>query len=126
MLFPRVRFTVRRIMVVVLLGALIITQHVMVNRQYDLAKMSHDHAYRQGVWEGAARTFLDYKSVLHFERLRKLLPQPLDSSDSNTSPEDLVRDCERHAEYHARLKHKYLNASRHPWLLVPPDPPEPD
>jgi hypothetical protein len=38
-------------------------------------------------------------------------------------PGGIVR---RRADYHGRLRDKYLRAARHPWLIVDKDPPIPD
>jgi hypothetical protein len=41
----------------------------------------------------------------------------------------LYRDYDRikdRADHHAAMAHKYEHAARYPWLLVEPDPPEPD
>ena len=38
-------------------------------------------------------------------------------------PGDIVR---RRADYHARLRDKYLQASRRPWLILDDDQPVPD
>jgi hypothetical protein len=53
------------------------------------------------------------------------------ASKSEMSAEvgQLYRDYERmmdRANHHTAMAHKYEHAARYPWLLVEPDPPEPD
>jgi hypothetical protein len=54
------------------------------------------------------------------------------STTSGMSDEDIMhlyRDYTRmmdRADHHAAMARKYERAARYPWLLVEPDPPEPD
>jgi hypothetical protein len=51
------------------------------------------------------------------------------SGMSNEGIMQLYRDYDRmmdRAEHHAAMTRKYRHAARYPWLIVEPDPPEPD
>jgi hypothetical protein len=51
------------------------------------------------------------------------------TSEMSAEVGQLYRDYERmrdRADHHAAMAHKYEHAARYPWLLVEPDPPEPD
>lgn len=40
--------------------------------------------------------------------------------------EQQMRAADRECHYHAKMQKKYEYAAAHPWLPVPPDPPEPE
>ena len=51
------------------------------------------------------------------------------TSEMSAEVGQLYRDYERmtdRADHHAAMARKYEHAARYPWLLVEPDPPEPD
>ena len=88
MRLPRVRFTVRRMMV----SVVVISVFAAVVRTWSLSA-TYNH-----------RCETHYIGMLHADA----------SGDRAT------------AAYHAAMLAKYQHAARYPWLLVPPDPPEPE
>jgi hypothetical protein len=103
MRLPRVRFTVRRLMVAVAIVALCLPAWSFWARrderylEFAIKAMKHNtlaEAYETGRPLGSLR-----------ERAR-------------------VNPCK--AAYHATLARKYEYAASHPWLPVAPDPPEPE
>jgi hypothetical protein len=105
MRIPRVRFTVRRMMIASALTALVL-------------------------WGG--RTLLERRG--RFEKraqgeamaaLREIMGHVYRTSPGTTSPQPLFTDFPK-VRYHNSLSEKYHFAARHPWLPVEPDPPAPE
>lgn len=94
---PRVCFTVRRLMIVVALAALLLgVRGWCVVRSARFREMADRHF----------RSWLDNPSSVIDSRL----------------PDELEA---RQSEYHLAMRGKYLRAARYPWLPLAPDPPEP-
>ena len=104
MRMPRVRFTVRWMMVVVAIVAAIVLTAIFLNRRSD--EFWGRAAYHQG---GEAMS----RAVAF--RARRL------NDDVR-----LIAHAEQMEAHHRALKLKYERAARHPWLPVAPDPPEPE
>jgi hypothetical protein len=141
---PRVRFTVRRMMVAVaivgiflgLVSAIESRRWSMRSKEYAAtAKFHHDleEIAKQGITEEGENTswWRERAKQIRMERRRT---GPL------AAYEAVALDCDKHAvatiEYAARWRRKashyaaialkYEEAANHPWLPVPPDPPEPE
>jgi hypothetical protein len=99
MRLPRLRFTVRRMMVAVAVVALVLG------------------AVALGVRSGEFRNRARYHEVMAASPLLGVKPAP--------PVFDPVRYTPKWSAYHARLKRKYERAARRPWLFVAPDPPLP-
>jgi hypothetical protein len=99
---PRVRFTVRRLMIALVLVALVLWAEAMRRRTA---------SFRQGaaVNAWAADTFE--------ARLR--------NADAFYPREEDLRWALRRLDYHTQLRRKYERAASRPWLFVAPDPPAP-
>jgi hypothetical protein len=73
------------------------------------------HARLAEQWNDRAESTLSYF----------MAPSPSDNTPAfpwpgaKIMPKEYMRE---QAEYHAALKQKYADASRHPWVRVPPDP----
>ena len=93
---PRVRFTVRRMMVAVAAVALM--------------------SYGVVLWRRAS----EYRGRADSYGIRVIMV------DSGLSPDDLERKNRRLNEYYESMQRKYDRAARYPWLPVAPDPPEPE
>jgi hypothetical protein len=115
MWLPRVRFTIRRLMVAVAVTAVVATLTQISCRWW---------RYRASYLTNVE----DERSWLKFvaEQIRF-------HHRSRMAPEEVTRRTEerrayklRNVAYHAALKRKYEHAMWHPWVLVPldPDPPE--
>jgi len=103
MRLPRLRFTVRRLMVAVAILALALTGYVGIEkRRARLQRLAQHHwgmvAANSVVQADANRTIYRASATLRNRRL---------------------------AHYHVNLAYKYANASRYPWLPVATDSPEP-
>jgi hypothetical protein len=113
MRFPRVRFTVRRMMVAVAIVAVATAMGVTLYR-------------RSQRFRGIAAAFV--------------LKEDLATVVPSVSPDE-VRETYRpgasywevrvvakpkNAAYYTQMRMKYERYSRYPWLLVTPDPPEPE
>jgi hypothetical protein len=103
MKLPRVRFTVRRMMVAVALVALCLAAWSYWDRR--------DERFLEFAVKAMTHTTLarDYETGRPFGSLLERAP---------VNP--------RKAAYHAALARKYERAASHPWLPVAPDPPEPE
>ena len=98
---PRVRFTVRRMMVAVAVVALVLGG---VLRALDLARRSAEYRRKATEAEKHEKRLVSY-SKRYPERAKRLRA--------------LSGDW-------ASVKEKYHRAARYPWLPVAPDPPEPE
>ena len=108
---PRVRFTVRTLMVLVavvaiILGGMILRQRAASYRQRAAQFGWVATGLRQSAASGNA-------AFLH--------PTPTGPGTPMTQAMSL-----RWAEYYAGLRAKYEHAALYPWLPVEPDPPEPE
>ena len=103
---PRVRFTVRRLMVAVALLSLLLG---LVARRERLLRLSTYHA------EQSHRTMIVQQSNL---------PVAVDSAGAH-QPGAYLSTTPR-SEWHARMSMKYQTAARYPWLPVESGPPEPE
>ena len=103
MKLPRVRFTVRRMMVAVCVLAVALFTAVMLRRSYE---------YRERALENADAEELS-------------LSYADEGRGENGDPQRVARG-EQMAAYHRALRIKYERARWYPWLPVAPDPPEPN
>ncbi len=102
MAFPRVRFTVRRMMVAVAVVGVVLCLHLYLREKAD--------PLSRGYREIADR---------HEMRLHQI------SMDIVYRPAEKARWM-LHAAHHAAMVEKYSRAARYPFLPVAPDPPEPE
>ena len=120
---PRVRFTVRRMMRLVVVVALAIGGILWAQRMSRLSKelleIARDHEQKEHSSRGDARIARNLASVPDVGR-----PAPRQTPDPFY--EDRAIRSERSAERHRMLKEKYTRAARWPFLPVAPDPPEPE
>ena len=126
MKLPRVRFTVRRMMVAVAVVAVALTLDTMRNRAFTFRRIAEKHAWREDAFRSGARAILDYQRRLRIGELGEFEPRPVHPDKPNMSFDEMAEDSEQRAGYYARLVAKYRRAARHPWLPVAPDPPEPE
>jgi hypothetical protein len=134
MRLPRVRFTVRRMMIAVAVVAVLIGVGLHVERAIRFSRLSTNYV------EFAAM-YAEYESILRKRERnhRELAERERESADKfqRSSSVELWRrlaqeDTDRAdkfkslAEYHSRMKAKYQAAARRPWLDVEPDPPRPE
>jgi hypothetical protein len=106
MKLPRVRFTVRRMMVAVAVVALPILAGITLQRR------SH---YRWVAGEFARR-----------EQVVKLLTDPTTLVVKDLTGAEVAVINSRHADYYTRMREKYERAAQRPWRIVGPDPFEPE
>jgi hypothetical protein len=102
MKLPRMRFTVRRLMIAVAVVGLVYGAFTMWMRSQRFSEKAANHA-RIEVW---------YQALV--EGL----------SPSLTPTEEKIRSCREIAARSRSLRQKYELAARCPWLSVEPDPPE--
>lgn len=104
MRLPHVRYTVRRMMVVVLIVAIMLATHVTLQRRrVRFERLSHYHI-----------------QSIRIESFCSCAPSEPEESDV------LSDKALRQALWHLKLSRKYGEAARRPWLPVSPDPPEPE
>jgi hypothetical protein len=147
MKIPRVRFTVRRMMVAVAIVAVSFGGGLRVihlrRLAFEYAKEARFHFWQEKVMLQGKRSLMaeldiEIEPPHAGESLGKETPR-LDRNiiDCPPNPFEAIRErpaAERRvildlfskgADYHASLRRKYEHASRHPWLPVEPDPTEP-
>lgn len=131
---PRVRFTVRWLMVAVAFVALALGVEVTRRRWAEFRQRAKSYA----AMEQYERSLLDgWSTVVRREDGRAVairgpiaiqVPSHRGGYDEirvTPTPGYDAANLRLRADYHARLKRKYERATRYPWLPVAPDPPEP-
>jgi hypothetical protein len=115
MRLPRVRFTVRWLMVAVAIVALAFPLFRMARfyRMHLHAALSHRE------WEKFHA--LELKNVALTEYAPSVSPQR-----RREMTEQSISRARNRQRYHAELKRKYERAATHPWDPVEPDPPMPE
>ncbi len=111
---PRIRLTVRRLMVLVLLVAILMAAGIEARR---LLLRSREY-----------RGHLAYHTRREREERRNLgVAESIRRKGKTLNREmSLVEEVARlRIPYHARLRRKYERAVTQPWEPLPPDPPEP-
>jgi hypothetical protein len=101
---PRVRFTVRRLMAVVAVLAVLLGAGAEVVR---LARLAEDYRQR-------AKYFVAAEDVRNLTVAAERMVDP-----------GAARKPDRIAAHYAQLRRRYERAAARPWLPVAPDPPEP-
>jgi len=130
MRIPRLRFTIRLLMIAVAIVGVFLTAARLVYlwRHYQALAAMHaskevnyvrqaQGAERRQDWCARQATIANLQSASvrgsTWERLA-------------TSSGAIAHDLRRLAAHESRLKRTYERAARHPWLPVEPDPPEPE
>jgi hypothetical protein len=127
MRIPRVRFTIRLLMIVVAVVGVFLTvaRLVYLWRHYEsLAAMhaSKEVTYvRQTQGYERKRDWCAQQATIQSPSVRGSTWERLATSNGATA-----HDLRRLAAYESRLKSKYERAARHPWLPVTLDLPEPE
>jgi type II secretory pathway component PulJ len=126
---PRVRFTVRRMMIAVAIVACLIGGGLHAWRIYRkfqmFAEKAEFHSFRE--WQ-RRRLAAAVEGQAELSRKRALLfpNERQDLLESAEISEKVAKHEGTRADYQAALKTKYERAARFPWLPVEPDPPEPE
>ena len=113
----RVRFTVRRMMLVVaVVGVILATASGIRRREQAFWRKADYHRKRYWEWEGKSKVPQWFMHGIDEGVLANML-----AKESPTG-----RHAYYMAKYHGLLISKYMDAARSPWLPVAPDPPEPE
>jgi hypothetical protein len=140
---PRLQFTVRRIMIVVAIVAVALGANDLRRRKvrYDALRSTHEWRGRSSMSLAELHASTAAANEREVERLRAAVrsghdtPRPeAEAAAQITSNIEGAAAIERAAErqfrararFHELLRKKYERAARYPWLVVEPDPPEPD
>lgn len=115
---PRVRFTVRRMMMAVAVAAVLFAGVIELPRLWALRRQYLGFAEKYGYWETRVNGAVGIRQEITYYSIR--LPR-----GPEPSPARLAR-MKAEAAYYARLRAKYERAARYPWLRVEPDPPLPE
>jgi hypothetical protein len=126
MRLPRVRFTIRRIMIVVASVALLMggLRLLWLRSAYRKAALAH------AAYENLARTLQrmvenEGKDERELEIAFGMKVEPEPEPVKATRAAD-ARVNRKTAEYHAALRQKYERAAARPWAPIAPDPPPPE
>ncbi len=142
MKLPRVRFTIRRLMLAVMVAALFLTAMILVKRSRFFASQAALHAaeeaqlkYALGVFAGDPADFL--KKEQEFiararahdghspERYWYGLNQSAEAHQLAEKSEENLKIWRQDLKSEVAMRAKYEWAAAHPWQSVAPDPPEP-
>lgn len=111
MRIPRPRFSMKGLMIVVAISALVVAANALQQkRSAYLLRAKVESAAEQSA---KART--------------KLYERAVRTSAAESVADEyrrLVKEYRERAEHHGRMRLKYQNAARFPWMQVPPDPPQ--
>jgi hypothetical protein len=119
MRLPRVRFTVRRMMVATAVLAISCFSEIWLARMGRLAGIYEQRALYHAQQERATRQAID-DQLAHIQRIVRY-PE----KDPVYLHLQQLQDKSPSADYHAAMSGKYELASRRPWQPVTPDPPPP-
>jgi hypothetical protein len=149
MRLPRVRFTVRRMMVAMAVVGVAIWGIVQTNRwrertryytaradfldlqaRWDLFRESQSRSMAAKFWETGKRGRFDERTIAILRDRRRTIGDRFDYiariERNAASYDESAVFSKRLADYHSSLSKKYRRAARYPWLRVAPDPPEPE
>jgi hypothetical protein len=119
MTLPRVRFTVRRLMVVVAIAAIAVWLPVILTRRAKYHRLAREFDAKATV----ARA-LGPHGVIHADAVTiRATNVYVLQREPGSGPFDCLG---AHSDYYAAMKEKYERAARYPFLPVAPDPPEPE
>jgi hypothetical protein len=119
MRLPRVRFTVRRVMVATAVQAISLFSGIWLTRMGRLAGIYEQRAVYHAQQERAIRQAIEDQWA-HIQRIARY-PE----KDPLYLHLQQLQDKNPSADYHAAMSDKYELASRRPWQPVTPDPPPP-
>jgi hypothetical protein len=119
MRFPRMRFTVRRLMIAVAVVAIAVWLPIILTRRAKYHRLAREFDAKATV----ARAF-GPRGSLHADAVDiRVGTVYVFQREPNGAPFDCVG---AHSDYYAAMKAKYERAARYPFLPVAPDPPEPE
>jgi hypothetical protein len=124
---PRVRFTVRRLMIVIAVVGVLFAVGLETTRLRRISAARQQALTSYAAYEALARKFSAQQS-------------PMETKAREGSAESLAEDLEkaatisarmaaryqRNADYWDMMSKKYADAARYPWRSVEPDPPPPE
>ena len=141
---PRVRFTVRRLMAVVMLVA-VLMWGVQTWRRWQAYRRSAMYYAQVELWSGQEVAWMDRSitqarhrlpeelrisqhALRHFINDREVTPAEFAASQEKVVADMFAMAAQKRAQvaFFARMKRKYERAARYPWLPVEPDPPVPN
>jgi hypothetical protein len=138
MRLPRLRFTIRWMMVVVAIVALALGSTLWGLK---MRRLAHFYAVRASMSKQLETKHrgLEARVTREIQEIEKLQqeigePRPVTDEPSFASISakqmrrvlEAVAHTKKLADHHATLRRKYERAARYPWLNIEPDPPEPE
>lgn len=127
---PRIRFSIRSLMIVVALTAIALG---LVQRRAAFQRTAHDHAQRE-LYNDLLPQFI-FRHASDEDFVVEDLPgggftvRPADTPEATKRFEyrrSKVQRAKLLANYHGLLKRKYEKAAATPWILLGPDPVPPE
>jgi hypothetical protein len=119
---PRLQFTIKRMMILAAVRAVVIGALRIVWLRYSYLRLAAHFAITEDL----------YREIQRFEvataKNEEELALPFDKNVSADDREQLaakVRMFQEQIEYFAALRQKYERSTAHSWLAVDPDPPPP-
>jgi hypothetical protein len=133
MRLPRVRFTMRRLMVAVILIALALAGWIELGRyrfrlrmrSVDYSITSGKHSLKEATHRRRAKE-KDTQGESYLDMARLSLESATESVQVAKDYQKEAARLRRLADQEKELANKYRLASQSPWLPVEPDPPEPE
>jgi hypothetical protein len=117
LLRSRSRFTVRRIMAGVLCVATFLAAVILGMRgspaARDCRRIAAIHAQEEQHWRRLA------------QKMGRMARSPSKAPAEAVLLDKRADSCRKRAEYHARMRGKWVRAASSPWIPVEPDPPPP-
>jgi hypothetical protein len=123
MRLPRVRFTVRQMMVAVAFVAVVTGATVIVRRHRIYRVRAAFHAQQEQVAAKRWRYWSQEAAGLSGPAGNRSPPR---SDQERERAVVIVNYSRNRVAHHARLRVKYERVARYPWLPIDPDPPSPD
>ncbi len=131
--------TVKRLMVMVAVAAVLCGSYVWYRAALGYRKKASAHRYQSRSFEGLAKLSREGKTKLWTERAIDGTPEEwIGANDFIVRPTEpkesaafirrytaIEAKCRSMAHYHDELRRKWAHAASHPWETVSPDPPPP-
>jgi hypothetical protein len=121
---PRVQFTIRKMLGVVAISAIISQFALLMARRSECLRLAGSHDKEAHRWlKGVGDTYTQVETTHEDGSVSFSLRDTLPDDPSFWTPRSNY--AKRWARYHLRLQARYEHAARYPWFPVEPDPPEP-
>lgn len=122
----RLRMRIRTLMLLVVIIAVAIEAHMLWRKRQEYLWYRDFYADNEEYWRKSAEEHVALAGGAQFIQAHEELIEEANHWKAEEALERVnAQLAQGLAEFNARMKAKYDYAASHPWIAVPPDPPEP-